>query len=200
MSEVVGKDIKKVDDSVLLKYFEDLSTLDSTEYLNDFPKILRKSSVYCSLAYYLAKNIYKMNQYEGLEYIKLKSGTSINYFFFDPEIEEFIGIIDIQKTLLLPYNSYSVNLSQLEKEYIGRGYGSRMYLCILDNVDYLRSDSGLYMDSLNIWVNYLPKKVNVWAVLDNDKIKRMDTKKFISPDNVKYFVGSKKRSELKSVK
>jgi len=192
----MGVKINKWSDKLVLKYLKDIK---NTNIPVDFPTIFRKSSTISSLSYHLAKNLFKINEFQGLEYVKQSELERYRFFFFDPEIQEFVGYFETRKSLQLPGKSMKVLLSAVEQEYIGRGYGSRMYLCVLDQTDYLASDDGLFLDSLNIWVNYLPKKVNVWAELDEvspdnnhePSLVKLSTKTFINPDKIaKLFASS----------
>jgi hypothetical protein len=189
----MGVKMKDWSDDRIFNYLVDIK---SNSLTNEYPKIFRKPSTIVSLAYFLFKYLYRASEFDGLEYFKLTTSPFVRFFFFDPTIEEFIGLIEIQKSLSLPGKSFKVNLSSVEKEYVGRGYGSRMYLCVINEVDYLRSDDSLYPDSLNMWVNYLPNKVNVWAEVYNSidhgkEYVKLSSDNFISPDNVKSYLASK---------
>lgn len=192
----MGKNLKKYNDGDLENYLIDLSDTVSNRY----SKSLRKPATIASLAYYLVKKMYKFQEFQGLEYIKKINSPFYRYLFFDPEIQEFIGFMEVRKSLSLPGNSMKVTLSSVEREYIGRGYGSRMYMCVINQVDYLESDDNLYPDSLNMWVNYLPNKVNVWAeVYDEDSMKNkyvlLSSENFISPEDIESLIASNKKTK-----
>lgn len=198
MSEL-GANIDKWNDNQIEAYLRDIKDNESSGAnwfsLRSYPAIFRKSSTVVSLSYFLMKNLFKVYEFEGLEYVKQVDSPFYRFFFFDPEIQEFVGYMETRKSLLAP-KSMKVILSAVEREYIGRGYGSRMYLCIINQVDYLISDDTLYPDSLNMWVNYLPRKVNVWAETyeidseNNRKIVQLSPKNFVKSDNIEYLIAS----------
>lgn len=185
------KSFKEVDGDFFYRYL--MSIEDKT--LSGFPKIMRKSSTLVSLAHYLATNLLQLNEFEGLKYYKSIHSPYHSYYFFDSEIDEFVGYMELQKALSLPGNSLKVNLSSVEKEYIGRGYGSRMYLCVINQVDYLQSDDTLYPDSLNMWVNYLPKKIFVWAKLNEGGYVQLTPNNFVSSDRIDKLIASAKKTK-----
>ena len=199
----MGFNIDKWQDESVLSYLDDITSNETSStgwnILKSYPKVLKSPAAISSLAYYLMKNFFKPQKHQGLEYVKQNDRPMYRFFFFDPEIQEFIGYMETRMSLSLPGKSMKVILSAIEKEYIGRGYGGKMYLCVLDQVDYLESDNTLYSESLSIWVNYLPKKVNVWAELDeidenNDaKVVKLSPKVFIKPDNIEALVASSKK-------
>jgi hypothetical protein len=185
--------IDRWDDVKIESYLRDVRLNN----LNQYPNIFRKSSTIVSLSYHIMKNFLNIQQFEGLEYYKQVDNPNYRFFFFDPEVEELVGFMETKKSLSLPGKSMKVVLSAVEKEYVGRGYGSRMYLCVLNQVDYLMSDDTLYPDSLNMWVNYLPKKVNVWAVVNVEKdnsdyteVVQLTSKNFINPNNINKLIAS----------
>lgn len=191
IEEELARSTKKITKSGIWSYIDKLG--DGIE-LDSYPKFLKRSSTHGSLSYFLAKNLVELKESYGLLYFRYKERGFYDYFFFDPEIDEFVGILQVSQALTFPYNSYKVVLSSVEKEYIGRGYGSRMYLTVLDNVDYLKSDQSLYTDSLNIWVNFLPKMAHTWAKLYDNKIPvKLDLKSHINPELVDFYFASNKR-------
>jgi len=195
----MGIKMNKWDDKLILKYLTDIKDLNISR---DFPHVFRKSSTLSSLSYHLAKNLFKINEFQGLEYVKQLEFDRYRFFFFDPEIQEFVGYFETRKAPELSGKSMRVLLSAVEQEYIGTGYGGRMYLCILDQTDYLASDDSLFPDSLSIWVNYLPKKVNVWAELEEVSpgnnyeplIVKLSPKTFINPDRIVKLVASSSKT------
>ena len=74
---------------------------------------------------------------------------------------------DLDYKIVLPKNSYRVTGSEVDAEFKGSGYGKEMYYSLIEDFDLLASDRYLYDNSLNIWVNVLPKKYHVFAVLKN---------------------------------
>lgn len=206
----LGVNIDKWNDIQLETYIRDIKDNESGgtgwDILRSYPKVFRNPSTIVSLSYFLAKNLFKVYEFEGLEYIKVVENPLNVFFFFDPDIQEFVGYFEAKKSLSLPGKSMKVVLSAVEREYVGRGYGSRMYLCIINQVDYLMADDTLYPDSLNIWVNYLPNKVNVWAKLDepdsdNDSdIVQLTSQKFINPDRIDKLIASSNKNNPPKIK
>jgi hypothetical protein len=188
----VGVDTSKISDENIYEYF---SKLRWDEKIKGIPKVFYNIGVVSGLSYFLAKNFLKLKKtpYGLVHYLEEMSST-INYWFFDPEIKDFIGRISVSKNFDYPSPSYQVMISSVDPVFIGRGYGSKMYLTILNDCEYLLSDTILYKDSLNIWVNFLPKYVNVWARWGNEF--RPIKKNFINPENVKYYVASKKHNDI----
>jgi len=206
----LGVSVDKWNDDQLETYFLDIRDNQSMgtnwDINKNYPKVFRKPSTIVSLSYSLIKNLLEVYEFEGLEYVKEIENPYNRFYFFDPEIQEFVGYVETQKSLSLPGKSMKVVLSGVEKEYVGRGYGSRMYLCIINQFDYLMSDDTLYPDSLNIWVNYLPKMVNVWAKLhelDSDnkpQIVQLTSKKFINPDEIDKLIASSNKDTPPKIK
>lgn len=187
LETVVGADTSKVSDEKLYEYF---SKLRWNNKIKGVPKIFYNIGVVSGLSYFLAKNFLKLKKTPySLVYYLEELNSTINYWFFDPEIKDFIGRISVVKNLDYPSPSYQVAVSSVDPVFIGRGYGSKMYLTILNDCQYLLSDTLLYKDSLNIWTNILPKYVNVWARWGNEFVPIK--KNFFNPENVKYYVASK---------
>jgi hypothetical protein len=68
-------------------------------------------------------------------------------------------------------------------------------MSLLDEFEVVKSDDQLFTDSLNIWVNVLPKYAYVWLVDENrKKYKRIQLKgKLPIFENYDYFIASKKK-------
>ena len=94
---------------------------------------------------------------------------------------------------------YSVSISAVERELIGGGYGLKMYLTIINDVDYLISSTVLYAGSLRMWKDVLPKYVNVWVEFDykSDPELVIPGKRY-KLDNVQDFIASSNHNKLKS--
>ena len=190
----VGVDTSKISDEKIYEYFSNLKSSWSKK-IKGLPKIFYNIGVMSGLSYFLAKNFLKLKKTPySLVYFLEELNSTINYWFFDPEIKDFIGRISVTNNDNYPEPTYQIAISSVDPVFIGRGYGTKMYLTILDDCEYLISDTLLYKDSLNIWVNVLPKYANVWARIGDtfSPIK----KNFINPINVKYYVASKKHNDI----
>jgi len=188
----VGLDTSKVSDEKIYNYF---SKLSYTGKIRGIPKDFYNIGVISGLSYFLAKNFFKLKKTPyGLVYHLENSTSTITYWFFDPEIKDFIGRISVSDNENYPSPSYQVGVSSVDPVFIGRGYGNKMYLTVLNDCEYLISDTVLFNDSLNIWTNVLPKYVNVWARYGDEFIPIK--KKFVNPENVKYYIASKKHNDI----
>lgn len=193
LENIVGIDTSTISNEKLYEYVFELRYSDKVKGL---PKALYNIGVVSGLTYHLAKKLFKLKKTPyGLSYFIHTQDSHHDYWFFDAEIRDFIGRIQVQDNHDYTSPSYTVVVSSLDPVFIGRGYGSRMYLTVLDNCEYLKSDTLLYKDSLNIWVNFLPKYVNVWASVKGEGFVKIN-KNFIKPDDINYFVASKKHNEI----
>lgn len=192
LETVVGVDTSKISEETIEEYF---SNLRWKKKIKRVPKVFYNIGVISGLSYFLAKNFLKLKKTPyGLVYYLENMSSTISYWFFDPEIKDFIGRISVTNNDNYPEPTYQIAISSVDPVFIGRGYGTKMYLTILDDCEYLISDTLLYKDSLNIWTNVLPKYANVWARIGDtfSPIK----KNFINPTNVKHYVASKKHNDI----
>jgi hypothetical protein len=79
-----------------------------------------------------------------------------------------------------------------------------MYLIVIDDVNYLASDSILYSGSYRMWKHVLPKYVNVWGLIENDwglptTIIKMDEKGKKSVNRFDYFVASSHYNKVNEI-
>lgn len=182
-----GMDVSEISDQKILKYILDLSYGTNTS--SDFPKPLRRKDIAPLLAYYLSNKLFKLKDGYGLKYFVNVDDQITTYWFFDPEIVQLVGYIKLE-----PFEHHmKVDFVAVDKAFQGQGYGTKMYLTVIDNVGGLYSDKMLYKDSLNLWVNILPKYVNVWARVQrwDKEFVKMDRKTFIDPDDIDYFFAKK---------
>lgn len=217
--EKQGIDYRKVFD----EYFGDIlgfntskvSEDDFNEYLlflggSAKPAKMRNYTTYATVtefAFFIADNFYELKSGGfGLSYI-LKEHGEFKYNkifeFFDPIFAIYIGSIEVKSNRR--NGVYKVLSSGVEKKLIGLGYGTKMYLSILDNCEYLKSDSLLYEGSMRIWKASLPKYVNVWWVIEegfgDNKILdfgKVEPNKPLNVNlhNVTRFIASSKKDKL----
>ena len=181
---------------------------DNFERNYDIPSELKTKDVLSNLAFFLAKKFLKLKKLGGLYcFIEHQRWGGKQYFFFDPELEQSIGSIAVKEFkevngyIKFPKDSWTVSSSGIDKEAKGSGLGKQMYLAVLDDVDVLFSDNFLYTESLNIWVNVLPKYVYVGAIFSDyhKKPKRISSKtKLPNPENVKRYFATKNPYFIKS--
>jgi hypothetical protein len=72
-----------------------------------------------------------------------------------------------------------------------------MYLTLLDEYTWLISDTSLYNDSLNIWVNVLPKYATVGYINEYDNLMKLTSMKNINKNDIKRFVATKTQTIYK---
>jgi hypothetical protein len=170
--------------SFVKKVFPDVRLDDSIDIIDVFdvlterdpylPKFLtdRKNRNY--FAYYIAKKFFDLKDGFELQYFIQKNGTEDEYYFFDKTLKLFVGRLSVSKNKDFKGKSYTVVVSSVDKGLIGLGYGIRMYLTILQNVDYLQSDTLLFSGSLRVWRDSLPKYVNVWGIYQKGPITKFE--------------------------
>jgi hypothetical protein len=194
---------KKSDVENYVNLFPDDFSFDN----KDIPQELQTKDVLSNLSYYLVKRFFKLRRLGELEYfIERTSWGDRNYFFFDSELEQSIGSITIKKVsdffgeVKFPDNSWAVRTAGIDSEAKGTGLGKQMYLAVLDDVDVLFCDSFLYEESLNIWVNVLPKYVYVGAVFNNihrEPVMISRRKKLPDLESVKRYFATKRPELIK---
>jgi hypothetical protein len=195
----------KVTKDLLEDYWDFLTVNNSSIKL---PKVLKSPDVLSNLAYYLASNIWGLKKVGELEVLKKITNWDIFYVFFDPTLKLSIGKIaldkvdtrDLENSVKIPKKSYKVTLSFIDKELKGSGYGKEMYFSLIEDLNMLVSDRSLSENSANIWVNILPKKYYVFAVMnDSEKgvIQIKTTKKPPKITDVTRFFAVKDPSSIK---
>ena len=178
---------KKIKLKLFKKYFEKIfdSEIEKDEFFQEDvisfykdpensewkDKFSSKDSL-SGFAYFIAKNYFGLEEGIGLDYF-VKSGTSIRsdgkvFYFFDPQLKIFVGLIAIHPLKTYTKKSYKVFLSSVDENLIGTGYGVKMYQNVLTKVDFLMSDDNLYAGSYRIWKHVLPKYANVWGISDDE--------------------------------
>lgn len=189
---------KKVGYDKKIKKGQVISFFDSPWMDAVWPEEWTKKANLASFLYFLAKKYSKLKQGVDLEYMITKEKWSMNkeYFFFDPQLKICIGKINVKKLKEFPGKSYKVALSGVEEELIGTGYGTKMYLTVIEDVDYLASDMTLFSGAYRMWKHVLPKYVNVWGVYSKDGISQFEKlipEKKTSARKFDFFIASSKR-------
>lgn len=163
---------KEIDRREILNFF------DYPEENFSFQELTKKENL-SSFAYFLAKRF--TNLKEGIDLVffvaKEPKGSDREYFFFDPTLKIFVGKIYTVKNENLSGKSYRVKLSATDEELIGGGYGTKMYMTLIEKFDYLASDYTLFEGAYKMWKHVLPKFVNVWGVIegiDGNKYEKID--------------------------
>jgi hypothetical protein len=157
------------------------------------PKILKNEDIKSNLAYFVVIEFGKLKKLGNLLCYKTDLHRNYHYyFFFDKDLKESIGYIAVEEPdkirgIKFPSGTKQVAESYLDSELIGSGVGKEMYLSVLDDVEILLSDTILSNKSLNIWVNVLPRFVNVGVVTDDDYYSNKIVKQLsVTSKNVKH--------------
>jgi hypothetical protein len=165
----LGIDLSSVDDYELSDYWGDVENNGTVPKIKKKKLVgLTKNSFWSSFIYYLVKTNFKLKTYDDLEFLKKND----NYYFFDSVLEDYIGYMactelrDIGSYFPIKKSALVVNSSALHRAFKGSGYGKKMYLAVIEDAGCLLSDTGLYSESLNIWVNVLPKNVEYVGYID----------------------------------
>jgi hypothetical protein len=197
LENVAAPNLDEFPDEKLSNY---LDSLGSVYYKEPLPKYYYSPDVVSGLSYFLAKNIFGFKKSYGLNYFIITTSRQ-KYWFFDPEIKQFIGYISFGDpidfdSIHTDSNVKQVDFVSIDKDLKGRGYGTKMYLTVLSGVDFLMSDSLLYNESLNIWVNILPKYAKVWGRTNWDErpFVPINKKGFVKPEFIKFYVASIKKN------
>ena len=193
----LGFDDSKISDEKIIQFYTYLDNIGTNSGLRNFLKY----DALTGFAYYVANKVFKLKPSGfGLSYFINKNGDTKEFYFFDTAFQIFVGRIEIRKEKLsnIKGNVFDVQTSAAERKLIGMGYGTKMYLTLLENCDYLMSSSVLFSGSYRIWSQILPKYVNVWYKDADSNIKKSkDFKKIdsetplnIKSDKIDFFVAS----------
>ena len=162
-AKVLGMNVDGLSNDDILAFYDELDELGTSL----IPKKLKTKNILLGFAFYLAKKLTALKNGRELVYFVDIRDASRNYYFFDPASMLFVGRIATNRSDITSGESYKIKTTAADKSLIGMGYGTKMYLSILDDVDYLISDGTLYPTSLRVWTSTLPKYSNVW-VMNND--------------------------------
>ena len=159
--EVVG--VKKFKKGFGSNYISDLES-GTSALESGIDKLYKNIDVISNLCFYLARSFLKMKKGVELLYVKVNHFDE-EFYFFDPELEELVGRMNITEK----GDEGIVSLSAVDEFSKGKGYGKNMYLTILNIYKTIYSDTYLYSDSLNIWVNVLPNYAKAFGYINNLK-------------------------------
>jgi hypothetical protein len=187
----VGANVSDLSDDNILEFYDELDELGTSA----LPKNLKSRNILSGFAFYLATKLTKLKNGRGLVYF-IDESESRNYYFFDPSSKLFVGRIGTDRSDIISGDSYKVKVTAADKSLIGMGYGTKMYLTILDDVDYLISDATLYPASLRVWTSALPKYSNVWIMNNDSEFIPFNSGDDYEPEKVKYFIASIRNSEI----
>lgn len=190
-TKVVGANVDDLSDDNILEFYDELDELGTSA----LPKKLKSKKILSGFAFYLATKFTKLKNGRGLVYF-IDESESRNYYFFDPSSKLFVGRIGTDRSDIISGDSYKVKVTAADKSLIGMGYGTKMYLTILDDVDYLISDATLYPASLRVWTSALPKYSNVWIMNNDSEFIPFNSGDDYEPEKVKYFIASIRNSEI----
>jgi hypothetical protein len=190
-TKVVGANVDDLSDDNILEFYDELDELGTSA----LPKKLKSKKILSGFAFYLATKFTKLKNGRGLVYFTDET-ESRNYYFFDPASKLFVGRIGTNRSDITSGDSYKIKMTAADKSLIGMGYGTKMYLTILDDVDYLISDGTLYQTSLRVWTSTLPKYSNVWVMNGDSEFIPFKSGDDYNPEDVKYFIASIRNSEI----
>lgn len=191
-TKVLGVDVANLSGNEVLGFYDELDEL-GTSVLS---KKLKSKKILSGFAFYLATKFTKLKEGRGLVYFIDAREDARNYYFFNLESKLFVGRISTNRSNITSGDSYKIKITAAEKDLIGMGYGTKMYLTILDDVDYLISDGTLYPSSLRVWTSSLPKYSNVWIMNNNLEFIPFKLDNGYNPEEVKYFIASILNSEI----
>jgi hypothetical protein len=187
-----GFDKIKIGDSSILSFFDFL--VDDTS-VSDVPDEFKKEDVILNFTYYIADNYFDLKKGFNINYLKIKDILGNDYFFFDSNEKKFVGMIFTSKSTDFDSSkkTFRITTSSAVKSQIGKGYGTKMYLSVINDVDYLKSDGMLFTGALRMWRDILPKYVNVWAsITKNGSITYVEQtpNKRIKNNTINFFIAS----------
>jgi len=202
LETALGEDTLK---DLVVEYLTSVVGMDESEIKkllgssNNVYKLEKRIDLIPSFIYYVGVNNYQMVSVSpSLSYFVIPFWGWDRYYV-DPEIESYVGFLSLHRNKYVSkkdskeYSCGKVNGIQIIKPFKSSGYGKQIYVSLLDEFEVVKSDDQLFTDSLNIWVNVLPKYAYVWLVDEFGKAKRISSKgKLPIYENYEYFIASKK--------
>ena len=171
----LGGDIIKSDMQDYLSSAVGLSEDEITKLVGgtyNIHKLKKKIDLICGLLYFIAKKHNNLIKVGNLSYLpSVKNSWFRGYF--DEGLETYIGFMSVFKKSFKGLDCYKVSGIQVINQAKSRGYGKEMYLSLFNDAEVIQSDDQLFTDSLNIWVNVLPKYAYVWLWSQYEKPKRI---------------------------
>lgn len=195
-------DLSNVDHEDLESYWEQGGNSSFLEIKNKKHKKLEQRFFWSAFMFRLVKKYLKLKKFEELLFFSIQD----NYFFFDGELKDYVGFIKCSKLKDKDFfqspikkSALCVDISAVDKAFKGMGYGKKMYLAVIEDAGCLLSDTGLYPESLNIWVNVLPKIVEYVGYIDEyGNLKKITNKNNFDRGDVKRFFATNDISFLKA--
>lgn len=144
--------------------------------------------------------------YSGFDFSQtVRGGLFFFGIIFTEQIKEKISYSPKKQINL--NKSESIHLSQVSREYLGKGYGKVLYNAVLNTTDLVYSDSILYTGSFKMWTNYIRSKCKFFGIssgkgvilpiFDGEEITKASIKKIASAPWG--FVGITKKVPVKLV-
>ena len=191
-TKIIGVDVSNLSFDDILEFYDELDELGTSV----LPKKSKSKIILSGFAFYLASKLTKLREGDGLIYF-VDERDGRDYYFFDSVSKIFIGRIATNVSDITSGDSYKIKLTAADKSIIGKGFGTKMYLSILKDIDYLISDGTLYSASLRVWTNSLPKYSNVWLMNNNSEFIPFNLGDKYNPEDFKYFIASIRNSEIR---
>ena len=144
-TKIIGVDVSNLSFDDILEFYDELDELGTSV----LPKKSKSKIILSGFAFYLASKLTKLREGDGLIYF-VDERDGRDYYFFDSVSKIFIGRIATNVSDITSGDSYKIKLTAADKSIIGKGFGTKMYLSILKDIDYLISDGTLYPASYNV--------------------------------------------------
>jgi len=184
-------DVASLSDDEIKKFIKKDYNLEKIEKRYNPSK---KTDLISGMIYYIFNKHFPKKELQGISYTQFDESAKFkNRFYFDEELETFIGFLNFGEGTF--ENRSCAKVSGIEVIHTAKslGYGKFMYLSLFNDYSVIKSDDHLFEESLNMWVNVLPKYSNVWLVDEaRNKYKKINIKGELPIyENYDFFVASK---------
>ena len=183
--------VAALSDSEIKRLIKKDYNLDKLEYRT---RPSKKTDLISGMIYYIFNNNFSKKESEGISYFEfVEFGSQKIRYYFDEELETFIGFLAFGERTYANRRCAVVGGIEVIHTAKSRGYGKFMYLSLFNNYSVIKSDDNLFEESLNIWVNVLPRYCNVWLVDETrKKFKKIESKGLLPIyENYDFFIASK---------